>query len=145
VTGSSVEGCSHAEMTKMLDDLGVRCPNCGAKAWTPVRAFNMMFRTQIGPVDETATPTYLRPETAQSIFVQFRNVLQSSRQKVPFGIAQIGKVFRNEITPGNFIFRLLEFEQMEIEYFIHPSEWEEQFEAWLSEQGRFLRSVILKP
>ena len=106
-----------------------------------MRAFNMMFRTQIGPVDETATTTYLRPETAQSIFVQYKNVMQSSRVKIPFGIAQIGKVFRNEITPGNFIFRLLEFEQMEIEYFIQPEDWETQFETWLAEQKRFVMSL----
>jgi glycyl-tRNA synthetase len=140
-TGTSVEGKSHAEMTSLLGESRVRCPNCGSESWTPVRAFNMMFRTQIGPVDETATQTFLRPETAQSIFVQFRNVLQSSRLKVPFGIAQTGKVFRNEITPGNFIFRLLEFEQMEIEYFIHPGEWETCFDQWLEEQESFLLSL----
>jgi glycyl-tRNA synthetase len=87
----------------------------------------------------------LRPETAQSIFVQFRNVLQSSRLKVPFGIAQTGKVFRNEITPGNFIFRLLEFEQMEIEYFIHHTDWERQFESWLESQESFLHSIGIEP
>lgn len=144
-TGASVEGLSHDEMTLLLSDRNVRCPNCGSSSWTPVRAFNMMFRTQIGPVDETATQTYLRPETAQSIFVQYRNVLQSSRLKMPFGIAQTGKVFRNEITPGNFIFRLLEFEQMEIEYFIPPGEWESVFEEWLNAQQLFLHSLGIDP
>jgi glycyl-tRNA synthetase len=105
----------------------------------------MMFRTQIGVVDETATTIYMRPETAQAIFVQYKNVMQSSRVKIPFGIAQIGKVFRNEITPGNFIFRLLEFEQMEIEYFIEPEGWEAHFDAWLQEQERFVSSLGIRP
>lgn len=144
-TGISVEGRPHVEMTTMLAEHSVKCPSCGNSSWTPVRAFNMMFRTQIGPVDETATQTFLRPETAQSIFVQYRNVLQSSRLKVPFGIAQIGKVFRNEITPGNFIFRLLEFEQMEIEYFVHPDDWERQFEDWLRAQESYLHALGIAP
>jgi glycyl-tRNA synthetase len=144
-TGRSVEGLTHEALSASIAEAGITCPNCGKRAWTPVRAFNMMFRTNIGPVDETATQTYLRPETAQSIFVQYKNVLQSSRVKVPFGIAQIGKVFRNEITPGNFIFRLLEFEQMEIEYFIHPSAWEGQFDAWLTAQEQFMLSLGITP
>ncbi|HUG16264.1 MAG TPA: glycine--tRNA ligase [Thermomicrobiales bacterium] len=144
-TGTSVEGKSHAEMTSLMSAHAVCCPNCGKNSWTPVRAFNMMFRTQLGPVDETATHTYLRPETAQSIFVQYRNVLQSSRLKVPFGVAQVGKVFRNEITPGNFIFRLLEFEQLEIEYFVHPEDWEGQFEEWLEAKESFVLSLGVQP
>jgi glycyl-tRNA synthetase len=111
-----------------------------------VRAFNMMFRTHIGPVDETSTPVYLRPETAQSIFMQYRNVLQTSRLKIPFGIAQIGKAFRNEVTPGNFIFRVLELEQMEIEYFFDPDEpWEPIFDAWLADQRTFIERLGVKP
>lgn len=143
--GVSVEGWTLERMSATIAEAGITCPNCGKRAWTPVRAFNMMFRTQIGAVDETATTTYLRPETAQSIFMQYRNVLQSMRVKIPFGIAQIGKVFRNEITPGNFIFRLLEFEQMEIEYFIYPSGWEAQFDAWLEDQRRFVLSLGIDP
>jgi glycyl-tRNA synthetase len=96
------------------------CPDCGRGALTPPRQFNLMFRTFMGPVEDDAALAYLRPETAQGIFVNFDNVLQSMRRKLPFGIAQIGKAFRNEITPGNFIFRTLEFEQMEIEYFVNP-------------------------
>jgi glycyl-tRNA synthetase len=96
------------------------CPECGKGELTPPRQFNLMFKTFMGPVEEEATLTYLRPETAQGIFVNFENVLQSMRRKLPFGIAQIGKAFRNEITPGNFIFRTHEFEQMEIEYFVNP-------------------------
>lgn len=107
------------------------CPNCGKKTLTQPRQFNMMFRTFIGPMEATSTPVYLRPETAQGIFVNFKNVVQTMRPKIPFGIAQIGKAFRNEITPGNFIFRTLEFEQMEVEYFIRPQHWKEEFENWL--------------
>jgi len=99
-----------------------RCPECGKGELTPPRQFNLMFKTFMGPVEEDAALTYLRPETAQGIFVNFENVLQSMRRKLPFGIAQIGKAFRNEITPGNFIFRTHEFEQMEIEYFVNPHE-----------------------
>jgi glycyl-tRNA synthetase len=141
VLGQHAEGMSHADMTRAIEAGDVRCPNCGSASWTPVRAFNMMFRTQIGAVDETATTIYLRPETAQSIFVQYKNVMQASRVKIPFGIAQIGKVFRNEITPGNFIFRLLEFEQMEVEYFIEPETWQAVFEGWLEDQESFVRSL----
>ena len=96
------------------------CPECGKGELTAPRQFNLMFKTFMGPVEEDAAVTYLRPETAQGIFVNFDNVLQSMRRKLPFGIAQIGKAFRNEITPGNFIFRTREFEQMEIEFFVNP-------------------------
>ncbi len=108
------------------------CPECGSNDLTEARPFNMLFRTFAGPVEDTAAQTYLRPETAQGMFVNFKNILDSMHPKLPFGIAQIGKAFRNEITPGNFIFRLRELEQMEIEYFIRPEEWEEQFETWRS-------------
>lgn len=144
VAGRNAEGLSLAEMDAVIRELA--CPNCGARDWTPVRAFNMMFRTNIGPVDETSTPVYLRPETAQSIFMQYKNVLQSSRLKVPFGIAQIGKAFRNEVTPGNFIFRVLELEQMEVEYFIDPEEpWEPIFDTWLADQRAFIERLGVRP
>lgn len=107
-----------------------KCPNCGARELTEARKFNLMFKTFMGPVEDAAAVVYLRPETAQGIYVNFLNVQQSMRQKVPFGIAQIGKAFRNEITPGNFIFRTREFEQMEMQYFVHPSEDEKMFEMW---------------
>ncbi|MBI2199161.1 MAG: glycine--tRNA ligase [Candidatus Rokubacteria bacterium] len=106
--------CTHCGLQRTL------CPDCGKGELTPPRQFNLMFKTFMGPVAEDAAVTYLRPETAQGIFVNFDNVLQSMRRKLPFGIAQIGKAFRNEITPGNFIFRTREFEQMEIEYFVNP-------------------------
>ena len=107
------------------------CPSCGKKGTlTEPRQFNLMFKTHMGPLEDSANIVYLRPETAQGIFVNFENVQQSSRQKIPFGIAQIGKAFRNEITPGNFIFRTREFEQMEMQYFVKPGTDMEWFEKW---------------
>jgi glycyl-tRNA synthetase len=109
----------------------VSCPNCGKdESWTPVRQFNMMFKTHVGPVVSDDNMTYLRPETAGGIFAQFLNVVETSRQKLPFGIAQIGKAFRNEITPGDFIFRVREFEQMELEYFVDPKDAESEYKRW---------------
>jgi glycyl-tRNA synthetase len=108
-----------------------QCPVCGTKGLlTEPRLFNLMFKTFMGPVEESANVVYLRPETAQGIYVNYQNVLQASRQKIPFGIAQIGKAFRNEITPGNFIFRTREFEQMEMQFFVKPGTDEEWFERW---------------
>jgi glycyl-tRNA synthetase len=137
------EPCTHCGARRTL------CPECGKGALTPPRQFNLMFKTFMGPVEEDAAVTYLRPETAQGIFVNFENVLQSTRRKLPFGIAQIGKAFRNEITPGNFIFRTREFEQMEIEFFVNPSEtvdgrpadeawhdrWIDDCQAWFTRYG----------
>ncbi len=110
------------------------CPNCGQKRFTEPRRFNMMFKTNMGPVEDESSVTYLRPETAQGMFVDFALVQQTSRKKIPFGIAQIGKSFRNEITPGNFIFRTREFEQMEMEYFVEPGTDDEWFEYWVNER-----------
>jgi len=107
----------------------LKCPECGGEL-TDIREFNLMFKTSIGPLEDAASTVYLRPETAQGIFVNFGNVLQTSRRKLPFGIAQVGKSFRNEITPGNFIFRTREFEQMEMEFFVKPGTDEEWFETW---------------
>ncbi|MBU1319554.1 MAG: glycine--tRNA ligase, partial [candidate division Zixibacteria bacterium] len=121
-----------------------RCPNKPSKSpvengcdLTEPRMFNLMFKTFMGPVEEDSAVVYLRPETAQGIYVNFHNVLQPSRQRVPFGIAQIGKAFRNEITPGNFIFRTREFEQMEMQFFIHPSEDEKWFEYWKEQRWQY--------
>jgi glycyl-tRNA synthetase len=139
--GRSVEGASPEELTRLVAELAIACPNCGQRAWTAARQFNLMFQTHIGPVAEGGQLVYLRPETAQAIFVQYKNILQTGRVKLPFGVGQIGKAFRNEITPGNFIFRLLEFEQMEIEYFIRPEEWEARFEEWLAAQYGWLASI----
>jgi glycyl-tRNA synthetase len=118
------------------------CPNCGGKEFTPPKQFNLMFKTFIGPAEERANVAYFRPETAQGMFVNFKNVLDSTRIKLPFGIAQIGKAFRNEITPGNFIFRTREFEQMEIEYFIEEKDWKEQFEYWRKEMWGWMTEVL---
>jgi glycyl-tRNA synthetase len=116
--------------TAPVKDNVVVCPNCGSKEVTEPRNFNLMFKTFMGPVEDGASVVYLRPETAQGIFVNFENVQTSTRKKVPFGIAQIGKSFRNEITPGNFTFRTREFEQMEMQYFVKPGSDMEWFEKW---------------
>jgi glycyl-tRNA synthetase len=134
-----------------LDD--ARCPQKPSKRpgeaeqcqLTEPRMFNLMFKTFMGPVEESASTVYLRPETAQGIFVNFLNVQQSTRQKVPFGIAQIGKAFRNEITPGNFIFRTREFEQMEMQFFVEPGTDMEWFEFWKAERMQWHRSLGLEP
>lgn len=123
-------------------DLAASCQKCGNKGtFTEPASFNLMMKTWLGPKEDASAVAYFRPETAQAMFVDFPNVLTSSRKRVPFGMAQIGKAFRNEITPGNFIFRTREFEQMEIEYFVHPSEWEKSFEEWLANMYKFMDRV----
>ena len=112
----------------------VKCPDCGASSFTQERAFNLMFKTFVGPIEDEGSQVYLRPETAQGIFVNFNNVLNSSHRKLPFGIAQIGKAFRNEVTTGNFTFRSREFEQMEIEYFVPPDEAQKWYKYWIKER-----------
>jgi glycyl-tRNA synthetase len=131
------------EMSVLLKAANLPCPNCGNRTLTDARQFNMMFSTTIGPVSDTAQTVYLRPETAQGIFVQYKNVMATSRVKLPFGIGQIGKAFRNEITPGNFIFRVLELEQMEIEYFVKPEDGSRQFETWLEAMWSWVRMIGL--
>ncbi len=113
----------------IVDQLGLKCPVDGGKLSAP-RRFNLMFKTHMGPVEEDSNEVYLRPETAQGIYVNFKNVRESSRKKVPFGIAQIGKAFRNEISPGNFVFRMREFEQMEMQFFVKPETAADNFEEW---------------
>lgn len=126
--------CKDCKLRFREDELdGKSCPECGGEL-TEARLFNLMFKTHIGAVEEEASTIYLRPETAQGIYVNFQNVLNSSRRKIPFGIAQIGKAFRNEITPKNFIFRMREFEQMEMQYFVKPESAEEWFETWRKER-----------
>jgi glycyl-tRNA synthetase len=121
------------------------CPQCKKKKLSPPRQFNLMFKTFIGPAEEDANIAYFRPETAQAIFVDFKNILDTSRKTLPFGVAQIGKAFRNEITPGNFIFRTREFEQMEIEYFIpqpkSDQDWNKYFEMWQKEMHGWMKEV----
>ena len=134
--------CKYRFRTDQITDPKV-CPHCGGTLSSP-RKFNMMFKTHVGPVEDTAAETHLRPETAQGMFVNFKNVLDSMHPKLPFGIAQIGKAFRNEITPGNFVFRTREFEQMEIEYFIRENDWRGRFESWLSEMHDWAASVGIR-
>src|SRR6187551_4065633 len=148
--------CRHCKNRFRADDPRIKgtpgqpdaqCPVCGSRGTlTEPRLFNLMFKTFMGPVEEQAAIVYLRPETAQGIYVNYLNVLQSSRQKVPFGIAQIGKAFRNEITPGNFIFRTREFEQMEIEYFFMPpksdEEWQKVFEDWRKDMVEWMEKDL---
>lgn len=138
-------GKSLEQISQIVKENNLKCPKCGKGDFTEARSFNLMFKTHQGVVEETAAAVYLRPETAQGIFVNFKNVVQSTRVRVPFGIAQIGKAFRNEITPGNFTFRTREFEQMEIEYFISPNDkdqllssfntWKEQSKKWYLDIG----------
>ena len=124
----------------------VACPNCGTRAaWTPPRAFNMMLKTYLGVIEDESGLHYLRPETAQGIFLNFANVVTSSRKKPPFGIAQMGKSFRNEITPGNFIFRTREFEQMEMEYFVKPGEDEELHQYWIDARTQWYTDLGIDP
>ncbi len=120
-----------------------QCPNCGGKDLTEPRAFNLMFKTYVGATEDEESMTYLRPETAQSIFVQFKNVLDTARKKLPFGIAQIGKAFRNEINPRNYIFRSREFEQMELEYFCRPEQGMALLEYWKEERLKFYENIGL--
>lgn len=125
-----VDGLSKEELTNIIAEKKIPCPKCGQHNWTDIRAFNLMFKTYMGVTEDTVNEVFLRPETAQGIFVNFKNVLRTTRSKLPLGIAQIGKSFRNEITPGNFIFRTKEFEQMELEFFCHPDEDMKWFEYY---------------
>lgn len=139
--GFPVEGLSLADMTKLIKDNDVKSPN--GNALSDVRTFNMMFTTTVGPVADDKAISYLRPETAQGIFTNFHNVVDAFYPDLPFGIAQQGKAFRNEISPRDFVFRSREFEQMEIEYFVHPDKWAESFEALLKDTHDFLDALGL--
>jgi glycyl-tRNA synthetase len=144
-TGIDAEGLSPEQLTKIIqEDDRVKDPVDGGRDFAPVRPFNLMFETYMGPVKTPENLAYLRPETAQGIFVNFKNVFQTSRVKVPFGIAQIGKSFRNEITPGNFIFRTREFEQMEMEFFVEPGTDEAWHEYWIEERWNWYTNLGLK-
>ncbi len=135
--------CKGCKQRFREDEVKDKCPNCGGEL-TEVRQFNLMFKTHMGPVEEGANLIYLRPETAQGIYVNFSNVQATSRRKIPFGIAQIGKSFRNEITPGNFIFRTREFEQMEMQYFVRPEEAPEWLEKWKEERMKWYKDLGIK-
>ncbi len=138
-------------MIKYMDDNKINCPNCGAHDFTGIRKFNLMFKTFQGVTEDAKSEIYLRPETAQGIFVDFKSVLRTTRKKLPFGIAQIGKAFRNEITPGNFTFRTREFEQMELEFFCKPGTdlewhkyWKDYCENWLLSLGIKKENIRLR-
>ena len=129
--------CKTRHREDQLDDPDT-CPSCGKSGtFTEARAFNLMFKTQAGPVEGSGADVYLRPETAQGMFINFKNVLETSRKKPPFGIAQVGKSFRNEITPGNFVFRTREFEQMELEFFVPPDEANDWYQYWMQERHQW--------
>ena len=129
-TGEPVDGWSNQQMMDFIKEHDIKCPNCGSSNFTDIRQFNLMFKTFQGVTEDAKNELYLRPETAQGIFVNFNNIQRTTRKKVPFGVCQVGKSFRNEITPGNFIFRIREFEQMECEFFCKPGTDLEWFEYW---------------
>ena len=142
--GTNVTGWDNNQMSDYIKEHNVPCPNCGKSNFTDIRQFNLMFKTFQGVTEDSKSEIYLRPETAQGIFVNFANIQRTSRKKVPFGVAQIGKSFRNEITPGNFIFRVREFEQMELEFFCKPGTDLEWFEYWRGFCRDFLYSLGIK-
>lgn len=140
----NVEGKTEDQLNTIIQDSKIPCPGCKKFNWTPVRQFNLLFETNIGIVAQDQSKAYLRGETAQGIFVSFKNIMDSTRTRFPFGVGQVGKSFRNEITKGNFIFRTLEFEQAEIEYFFDPesTNWEELFEKWKEDMWNFVTKEL---
>ncbi|MBQ3969303.1 MAG: glycine--tRNA ligase, partial [Clostridia bacterium] len=142
--GTNVAGWTNQQMTDYIKEHNIVCPNCGKANFTDIRQFNLMFKTFQGVTEDSKNEIYLRPETAQGIFVNFANVQRTTRKKVPFGVAQIGKSFRNEITPGNFIFRVREFEQMELEFFCKPGTDLEWFDYWRAFCRDWLYSLNIK-
>jgi len=140
-----VDGWGYERMESYLREHGVVCPECGKSDFTGIRQFNLMFKTFQGVTEDSQSQLYLRPETAQGIFVNFKNVQRTSRKKIPFGIAQVGKSFRNEITPGNFIFRTREFEQMELEFFCEPGTDLDWFHYWKNFCHKFLLDIGIRP
>ncbi len=144
VKGVVVEKLKNDELVAYIRERGVACPVCGKTDFTEIRKFNLMFKTYQGVTEDSGAEIYLRPETAQGIFVNFKNIQRTTRRKVPFGVAQIGKSFRNEITPGNFIFRIREFEQMELEFFCKPGDDLEWFDYWRSFCRDWLLSLGMK-
>ena len=142
--GTVADGWSNDQMMEFIRNNNIKCPDCGGTNFTDIRQFNLMFKTAQGTVEDNKSELYLRPETAQGIFVNFANIQRTSRKKVPFGVAQVGKSFRNEITPGQFIFRVREFEQMELEFFCKPGTDLEWFDFWRTYCKNFLLSIGLK-
>jgi len=140
----NADGMSNEQLKQIVDENKIPCPTCGKHNFTDIRQFNLMFKTHAGVTEDSKNVVYLRPETAQGIFTNFKNVLRTSRKKVPFGIAQIGKAFRNEITPGNYIFRTREFEQMELEFFTSPAEADKWFKFWVNFCHNWLLGIGIK-
>lgn len=138
----AVAGKSLKHISELIKTHRVPCPKCGNCDFTEARSFNLMFKTYQGVLEDEAAMVYLRPETAQGIFVNFKNIQQTTRKRIPFGIGQIGKTFRNEITPGNFTYRTREFEQMEIEYFVREKEWKPLYDAWRGEMNNFFVQTL---
>ena len=143
-TGVNPAGWSFEEMSQYIKDHGITCPECGSSDFTDIRKFNLMFKTFQGVTEDAKSELYLRPETAQGIFVNFPNIQRTTRRKLPFGVCQIGKSFRNEITPGNFIFRIREFEQMELEFFCKPGTELDWFKYWKDYCHKFLLDLGIK-
>ena len=143
-TSENPAGWSFDEMAAFIKEKGIACPTCGGHEFTDIKKFNLMFKTFIGVTEDSTNTVYLRPETAQGIFVNFKNVARSTRRKLPFGVCQIGKSFRNEITPGNFVFRTREFEQMELEFFCKPGTDLEWFAYWKDYCANFLYNLGMK-
>ena len=137
--------CKQCNERLRADQIDGQCPKCGSRDLTEARAFNLMFKTHAGPVEDEGTVAYLRPETAQGMFTNFLNVLNTTRKKPPFGIAQVGKSFRNEITPGNFVFRTREFEQMELEFFVPPAEASTWYDFWINERFAWYQDLGIDP
>ena len=138
------DGWDNDKLINFLIDNKVKCPVCGAVDYTPIRKFNLMYKTTQGVIEDESSTIYMRPETAQGIFVQYKNIQRAMRKKLPFGVGQVGKVFRNEITPGNFIFRVREFEQCEMEFFCKPGTELEWFKYWVDKCMNFLKSLGIK-
>ncbi len=145
VTGEAADGWTDDQLKNFIEEKGIVCPSCGKHDFTDIRHFNLMFKTFQGVTEDSKNEIYLRPETAQGIFVNFKNIQRSARKKVPFGVAQVGKSFRNEITPGNFTFRTREFEQMELEFFCKPGTDLEWFEYWRGFCRDWLYGLGIKP
>ncbi|HEX3039071.1 MAG TPA: glycine--tRNA ligase [Caproiciproducens sp.] len=149
--GGDANGMTFEQMTAYIKEHDIKCPSCGSSNFTDIRKFNLMFKTFQGVTEDTKNEIFLRPETAQGIFVNFANIQRTTRRKVPFGVAQVGKSFRNEITPGNFIFRIREFEQMELEFFCKPDTdldwfyyWKDYCEKWLLDLGLTKENIRLR-
>lgn len=144
-TDIDADGLELKKLTEIIIEKNIRCPKCGLKNFTEARHFNLMFSTHMSKTEDGKNDkAYLRPETAQAIFLDYKNIVDTMRVKIPFGVAQVGKAFRNEITPGNFIFRVIEFEQMEIEYFIEEENWQGHFDKWLEDMHSWCELIGLK-